>query len=101
MTMAQLTSVAMVLACCAVACGARSGLREPSGDAAIDTPAPVCVPAPEQCNGRDDDCNGLIDDGLGFGALGPAAVLRSNEGDTGDCGSCRWAWDPILAPMAD
>ena len=99
--MALPTRFVAAFACCFVACGARSGLREPSGDAAIDTPAPICVPEPEQCNGRDDDCNGLIDDGLGFGALGPAVVVRSNEGDTGGCGSCRWAWDPFLAPMAD
>lgn len=23
-----------------------------------------CVPRPEQCNGKDDDCNGLVDDGI-------------------------------------
>jgi len=24
-------------------------------------PPPVCVPAPEQCNGLDDDCDGVVD----------------------------------------
>ena len=32
--------------------------REPPPD------APVCVPSTETCNGVDDDCNGLVDDGL-------------------------------------
>jgi hypothetical protein len=31
-------------------------------DAPIDVGGPTCVPAPEECNGRDDDCNGKIDE---------------------------------------
>lgn len=80
------------------ACGARSGLTEPDG---ATTATPACVPHAEACNGRDDDCNGLIDDGLGFGPLGDAIELRGEVGDTGDCTSCRWAWDPVLAPLSD
>ncbi len=81
------------------ACGARSSLLEPMPDSATDAGA-TCIPQAEQCNGLDDDCNGLIDDGLSFGSLGPAVELRDLLGDTGDCTSCSWAWDPVLAPQA-
>lgn len=64
----------------------------------------MCVPADppvEVCNGRDDDCNGRVDDGLGLGPRSELATLRTIEGDTGDCSSCRWAWSPVLARLAD
>ncbi|MDX2018820.1 MAG: MopE-related protein [Deltaproteobacteria bacterium] len=32
---------------------------DPGGDAGV-----ICVPAAETCNGKDDNCNGLIDDGV-------------------------------------
>lgn len=28
-----------------------------------DSDAPTCIPAPESCNGRDEDCDGIPDDG--------------------------------------
>lgn len=54
---------------------------------------------PESCNLRDDDCDGEVDEGLGFGPLGDAVQLRVDEGETGDCTSCRWAWGTALAPV--
>jgi hypothetical protein len=45
----------------------------PAREASIEAPSPItspeasagpCVPSPEVCNGVDDDCNGLVDDGL-------------------------------------
>src|SRR6185369_12537635 len=33
-------------------------------EAASPPPAGPCVPTQEVCNGIDDDCNGLVDDGL-------------------------------------
>jgi len=37
-------------------------------DPAVEPPAPdaalMCMPTPELCNGVDDDCNGLVDDGI-------------------------------------
>jgi hypothetical protein len=93
-------------------CGAKSALEitaardasvndAPRLDAPGDAGSPdtaVCVPEGERCNGRDDDCDGMLDEGLGFGPLGEVIVLRSTELDTGDCGSCSWAWEPVLAP---
>jgi len=44
---------------------------------------PVCVPAPESCNGRDDDCNGVIDDGVAGTSCGVGACRRTVAGCTG------------------
>lgn len=41
-------------------------------------PSDVCAPRPgseEQCNGLDDDCNGTVDEGLGFGRIAGPHVL--------------------------
>jgi len=104
--------VAVLLAALA-GCGAKSALEITApGDAAmsldvprVDAPldagradTPICVPSDERCNGRDDDCDGRADEALGIGPLGDVIVLRSTELDTGDCGSCSWAWEPVLAP---
>lgn len=79
----------------APACGARSGLRigDDAGraDGGVDAGAPCGPPGPERCNGADDDCDGAVDESLGFGAVRPRAVVRSDQGSTGDCTSCGWA----------
>jgi len=65
---------------------------------------PACEPLepePEACNLRDDDCDGQVDEGFGFGPIGEVVVLRSSEGDTGPCSTCKWAWGTHLAPMSD
>ena len=65
---------------------------------------PACVPRdpePEACNLKDDDCDGEVDEGFGFGPLGDVTILRSTEGSTGSCTSCKWAWGTTLAPTDD
>jgi len=91
-------------------CGARSGLETPSappdaGRPDVGADAAPCVPSgPERCGERDDDCDGRIDEGLPIAPIGEALALRTTEGDTGSselCSSCRWAWDPVLAPTRE
>jgi hypothetical protein len=68
-----------------------AGTQDAEPEAPLDSgPEPPCEPSPEVCNGRDDDCDGWIDEGLGFGAVGPPIVVRDTEGSTGDCSSCQW-----------
>ena len=38
---------------------------------------PACNPVPETCDGRDNNCNGMIDDGLGTTTCGVGACLRT------------------------
>jgi MYXO-CTERM domain-containing protein len=47
--------------------------------------APPCMPSPEVCNGLDDDCNMMVDDGITCTALGGACTMNS------DCVSRRCA----------
>lgn len=51
-------SLRAVLCLGLLGCGAKTGLSVPDADSRTD----VC--APEQCNGLDDDCDGVVDDGL-------------------------------------
>ncbi|MFT5355624.1 MAG: hypothetical protein ACI9KE_002843 [Polyangiales bacterium] len=111
-----------------VGCGARSALDEhdpmihsESADAASDVAvsdgvfvdagndpdapdAPPVVPCDprgdrETCNGRDDDCDGRVDEGLPLAALAETVVLREpTEMNAGDCSTCAIAGTPILAP---
>src|SRR5262249_7800467 len=47
------------------------------GDAgSTDAGADACVPQPESCNGRDDDCDGVIDNGFNLNT------------DRNNCGMC-------------
>jgi hypothetical protein len=62
--------VACALAVLALACQSEvtlrllSGVTSGPGDGAAEAPPVVCQPlGPEVCNGGDDDCNGVIDDG--------------------------------------
>lgn len=52
---------------------------------------PCGPPVPEACNGRDDDCDLRVDEDLAFGEVEPRRVVRSDQGVTGDCSTCRWA----------
>ncbi len=78
------------------ACEAPAGPVEAGGDC-DDADVGVHPQAPEQCDGRDDDCNGLIDDavtswadddgdgyGAGTGAAGCAPGRVANDGDCDD-----------------
>ena len=52
----------------------------PRVDAGPD--AAACVPSSpprERCNAVDDDCNGLIDEGLPYAPIAPAFALRTIE----------------------
>ncbi len=89
-----------------VGCGSKSALEitPPLDPPALDgglPDAPPCVPEGERCNGRDDDCDGAVDEDLSFGPLAEPIVLRDDELETGDCTSCRWAWEPVLSPLED
>jgi hypothetical protein len=54
------------------------GGGRPDGAPLILDGGVVCVPAPETCNGLDDDCNGVTDD------VDPARL----QGDPNNCGQC-------------
>lgn len=88
-------------------CGARSGLevsRAPADAGASDAArvdagppdaGPPCVPTGETCNGTDDDCDGRLDEDLGFGAIGEPIIVR-DEDEHGDdrCSTCAIALSP-------
>jgi hypothetical protein len=38
---------------------------------------PTCIPEPERCDGRDNNCNGMIDEGLGTATCGVGACRRT------------------------
>jgi len=38
---------------------------------------PTCIPVPEVCDGRDNNCNGMIDEGLGTATCGVGACRRT------------------------
>jgi streptogramin lyase len=48
-------------------------------------------PLPETCNDRDDDCNGVVDDGLELGPCGTCDRFCDMQGVGGDSGN---NWDP-------
>ena len=64
----------------------------------------MCVPgepSAEACGGGDEDCDGVVDEGLLIGALGPVAEVREGAGGYDRCGTCSWAYAPILVPLDD
>jgi len=98
-------TLALMLVC---ACGSKTQLMtETRARDAAPTPPPDTSPAPcepspsEACNLRDDDCDGVVDEGLGFGPFADAVVLRTDEFTTGPCDTCSWAWDTTIAPTRD
>ncbi|MCZ7685333.1 MAG: hypothetical protein M5U28_43760 [Sandaracinaceae bacterium] len=77
------TGAALFVLC---ACGARTA---PIVDERADAGVTSCEPSIEVCNGVDDDCDGLADEGLPLTELGDPIVLRSpGETTTGTCRVC-------------
>ncbi len=68
----------------AVGCGSddASGPDAEDGDPQTDTDAPggPCIPAPEVCNGADDDCDALVDD-ADPDVMGGVAWYADDDGD--------------------
>ncbi len=66
----------------------------PGTDAGPETDA-GCVPATEECNGEDDDCDGMVDEGFDFdtdprncGGCGNACLPPNRDCCAGTCGRC-------------
>ncbi|MDW8362220.1 MAG: putative metal-binding motif-containing protein [Myxococcales bacterium] len=67
-----------------------------AADAGVDAPSDACEPAPERCNGRDDDCNGIADEGCECRdgetrACGPPTEIGACRRGTEQCVAGRWA----------
>jgi MYXO-CTERM domain-containing protein len=105
------------------------GWENPSVWGTLMIAGPRCIPSPEICNGKDDDCNGIIDDGCdadaglpdsGGGGSGWAGAnsgatggtgggspnLTGDAGDDGGCacraaprGGARWLGAALLAVL--
>ena len=56
---------------------------------------PVCQPQPEQCNNQDDDCNGLIDDGLSRACSNACGQGSEN------CQAGQWVGCTAPSPQAE
>jgi hypothetical protein len=54
---------------------------------AITITAPACCPKPETCNGKDDDCDGVIDNGFNVGTACSAGVGQCAAAGTIQCTS--------------
>lgn len=70
--------------------GFRPGAPGACGDDCDDEDPAVHPHATEVCNGRDDDCNGVIDDGATFAPAGPD--VRVSEPSTAPSGPGGLAW---------
>jgi hypothetical protein len=53
----------------------------------IEGLVPACIPRPEQCNGLDDDCDGIPDDNLTVPCSSEcgSGVITCTDGDWGEC----------------
>ncbi|MGE0790342.1 MAG: hypothetical protein AB7S26_31995 [Sandaracinaceae bacterium] len=81
--------LALVLACgCgACGCGAKTGLRVPP---CSDEAGLCCTPSEEICNDEDDDCDGVIDDGIACFTLDGSPI---DAQITERCGVAWYAYD--------
>jgi hypothetical protein len=80
-------------ACAFVACSA--GFHDCDGDAAngCESAVPCCMPSAEVCDGRDNDCNGLVDEGIASISCGVGACRVTVAG-------CVNGQVPACAPAA-
>ena len=62
--------------------GGSGGTAGSAGYAMTGAGAPPCVPSPEVCNGRDDNCDQKIDEGCPSGFYWQAATERALIGDS-------------------
>lgn len=61
----------------------------------VDEGGPVCAPAPESCDGLDNDCDGLVDEGC------PVCALELCDGLDNDCDGQVDEGCPVCAPQPE
>ncbi len=78
---------------CTTTCGS-AGTRLCGSDCSLG----ACMAPVETCNGRDDDCDGVVDNGYacGAGQTGPCATACGSTGTRSCLASC--AWDTCIPP---
>lgn len=73
--------------------------NETTSDASVTSDEPPCPPSVEVCNGKDDDCDGQIDNAPACGNVAdhPCRLGGAfNEGECFEAETCRWTPDEVF-----
>ncbi|MDP3278901.1 MAG: putative metal-binding motif-containing protein [Deltaproteobacteria bacterium] len=81
----------------AIAAGAQPGSPDACGDDCDDQDRAVFPGATEVCNGRDDNCNGVIDDNATFSPAGPDVAVSEPTLAPSSVGGVAWSGTSYLA----